>query len=787
MVCALSLLAPAELTAAPAVPSESQVRFDIPAGTAETALAAMAQTAGISIGWDGGPPTFPVKRLSGTMTPAKALRRLLAGSFYQAVRVGPTAYRLQRPIAPLPPPLPPRVPVKLGAAPTTAPEDAPPPELPPGIIVVTGQKRSQSVGDVPLSLSLVNLSDIRRNLIPPDNRDISLSIEGLALTNLGPGRNRQFIRGVADSPFNGPSQSTVTVELDEARVTFDAPDPDLRLVDMERVEILKGPQGPLHGSGALGGIYHVVTRKPELDTFGGSIVVSGQDVGEGGYGAGGEGVVNLPIVEDKLALRVVGYASSDAGWIDNIGRNSNANSTTTAGGRVALRWAPAPNWTVDLSGTLQDVDSHDSQYVLTSDDTVKRQARIPEPAENDFKVVAATVQGRIGGLKLLAAASYIDHDVDYALDSSAASTAFGLTGDSRFYDDRRYTIANYEIRLSPIDSSHWLAGLSYLDTTSLNVATITSNDGTTVVENIDHRVRELAAFGEASLRLFDEVTATAGARLFRTIAEDEASEQAGGRSQRVTQTLLSPSLSVSWAADTRTIVYLRYARAVRPGGLAPAGTEASGRFDSDNLGTFDLGIRSETPNHTITYSAAAFYTDWDHIQSDYLLPNGLISTRNAGNGRIYGIEASGRWNPIARFQLSAGATWIDAKLTRGENGVSLRDRHLPVTPDVTARLSAQYRFRLADWVTQLSAQANYIGKARLALDDNLDRKMGNYATTAAGIFATRNRVTVGAHIDNILNVRGDSFAFGNPFSIMLGRQYTPLRPRSLTLSAGYSW
>jgi outer membrane receptor protein involved in Fe transport len=788
MVCALSLLAPGELTAASAAAPESQVRFDIPAGPAEMALAALAQAARISIGWEGRAPAFPVKRLSGTMTAAEALRRILAGSGYQAVRVGPTAWRIRPLIAvPPPPPPPPRAPVKLDAAPALVPEGAPLPELPPGVIVVTGQKRTQPIGDVPLSLALVDLSDTRSNLVPPDNRDIALSVEGLALTNLGPGRNRQFIRGVADSPFNGPSQSTVTVELDEARVTFDAPDPDLRLVDMDRVEILKGPQGPLHGSGALGGIYHIVTRKPDLTSFGGEIVFNGQEVGEGGYGGGGEGVVNLPIVQDKLALRVVGYASSDSGWIDNIGRNKNANSTTTAGGRLALRWAPAPNWTIDLSGTTQNVDSHDSQYVLSSDDTIKRQARIPEPAENDFKVVAATVQGRIGGLKLLAAASYIDHNVDYTLDSSDASAAFGLTGNSRFYDDRRYTIANYEIRLSPADSSHWLAGLSYLDTTTLNVATITADSGTITVENIDHRVRELAAFGETSLRLFDKVTATAGARLFRTIADDEASEQTVGRSQRVTQNLLSPSLSLSWAADARTIVYLRYARAVRPGGLAPAGAEASGRFDSDDLGTFDLGIRSETPNHKITYSAAAFYTDWDHIQSDYLLPNGLISTRNAGNGRIYGVEASARWNPIARFQLSAGATWVDAKLTRGEDGVTLRDRHLPVTPDVTARLSAQYRFRLAGWVTQLSAQANYTGAARLALDDNLDRKMGNYVTTAGGIFATRDRLTIGARLDNILDVRGDSFAFGNPFSILLGRQYTPLRPRTLTLSAGYAW
>ena len=787
MACALSLLAPADLTAAPP-PPQSQHRFDIAAGPAETALAALAQAAGISIGWEGAAPAFPVRRLAGMMTPEVALHQMLAGSGYQAVRVGPTAYRIVRMLPPAPLPVPPRAPVRVSEPASIAPETAPPPELPPGVIVVTGQKRLQSLSDVPLSVSIVDLQDTRTNLAPPTNRDIALSVEGLALTNLGPGRNRQFIRGVADSPFNGPSQSTVTVELDEARVTFDAPDPDLRLVDMERVEILKGPQGPLHGSGALGGIYHLVTRKPDLDAVSGSIIATGQVIDAGGQGGGGEGIVNLPIVEGKLALRVVGYASSDGGWIDNIGRNRNANATITDGGRLALRWQPASDWTVDLSGTLQDVNSHDSQYVLTSDDTVKRQARIPEPADNDFRVVAATAQGRIGGLKLLAAASYIYHDVSYALDSSDASAAFGLTGNSRFYDDRNYTIANYEVRLSPIASSRWLAGLSYLDTTSLNLATVTSTDASVTAENIDHRVRELAVFGETVLPLFDRLNVTAGARLFRSIEEDEASEQSvGGRSQRVTQTLLSPSLSLAWTPDARTTVYLRYARAVRPGGLAPTGQVASGRFDSDDLGTFDLGIRSETPSHKLSYSSSIFYTKWDHIQSDYLLPSGLISTRNAGNGRIYGIEAAGQWRPLARFQLSAGATYVNAELIRNEAGVELHDSRLPVTPDLTARLSTEYRFRLRNWVTQLSAQANYIGHARLALDDNLDRKMGNYTTTSAGIFATRDRLTIGTRIDNILNIQGDSFAFGNPFSILYGRQYTPLRPRTFTASAGWKW
>ncbi len=130
---------------------------------------------------------------------------------------------------------------------------------------MTAQKRQQALDEIPMSLVVVTPEGTAPGGVGAGSRELGLSVEGIAVTNLGPGRNREFIRGVADSPFSGVSQSTVAVQLDEARVIFDAPDPDLRLVDIERVEILKGPQGPLYGSGALGGIYHLVTRKPQLD------------------------------------------------------------------------------------------------------------------------------------------------------------------------------------------------------------------------------------------------------------------------------------------------------------------------------------------------------------------------------------------------------------------------------------------------------------------------------------------------------------------------------------------
>lgn len=701
---------------------------------------------------------------------------MLAGTGFVAVRISPDVFRIQA-IAKAPILI--RHKARAGnhgepASTTIAPEE----------IVVTGQKRTQILNQVPMSVAIVPLTDAT-NRFSPGSRDLALSVEGLALTNLGPGRNRQFIRGVADSPFIGSSQSTVAVQVDNTRATFDAPDPDLRLIDVERVEILKGPQGPLYGSGALGGIYHIVTRKPVLDTLSASARIIGETIAHGGPGIGGEAVLNLPIMTDTLALRAAGYASYGGGWIDNIGRQDNANVSSTYGGRVALRWQPSPEWTIDLAGILQNINVADSQYVTASASTLNRVSPIAEPADNDFRAATATIAGQVGRFNLVSATSYVDHRIDFTLDASASATALGLTAPATFHDDRAYSVLNQELRISPAGSGKWLAGASFLRATSRNTAVL--SEGATdpvTVESLSRVVTEVAVFGEATLPLFRRISATAGLRLFRTLAENEASERSGGTSEAASKTVMSPSLALSWIPTADTIVFVRYARSIRPGGLAPAGSSGARRFDADTLGTVDLGIRHIPVAGRLSFSASVFHTRWDDIQSDYLLANGLVSTRNAGRGRIFGAEASVDWSPYPRTRLSAGLTAQRGRLVRNQAGISIDDLSLPVTPDMTARLALARDFVLAGWQSSATVQANYIGRAHLTFDPDIDRAMGHYATVSTGVSFSKGSMTLGIGIDNLFDVRGDSFAFGNPFSIRTTNQYVPLRPRSVTFSVG---
>ncbi|MCI4588851.1 TonB-dependent receptor [Sphingobium sp. BYY-5] len=769
------------MLASPAAAREPAWQVDIPAGPLSSAIDRFSAITGISVGFQGDMPRIATPRVTGRMTSDKILQKLLDGTGLYAVRVGPALYRIEyaprarRAPLPSPPPPPP----------------SPPPILvapPPIDIIVTAQKRLQSLSDVPLSVAVLSFQPLPRSRTP-STRDISLDLEGLATTNMGPGRNRQFIRGIADSPFNGLSQSTVAIQVDDARVTFNAPDPDLRLIDVERVEILKGPQGPLYGSGALGGIYHIVTRKPDLDSTFGSVRLSGEALQDGQPGTGAEAILNLPLIDGTLAVRGAIYRFMNGGWINNEGGQRDSNSTETAGMRMGVRWRPADHWTVDAGFIFQNIHSRDSQYMLASGHKLIRPHAIAEPNENDFELWHGTIKGEIGALELTSATSYVDHDFDTILDASMMAAAFGLTGPVRFDERRRYSVLNQEVRLTPTGSNHWLVGLSYLQATTRGGGQVTDDSNVAqTVETYDRRVIEYAAFGEGRVQIADRLNATLGARLFHSVTQDGTGTHPIISPVRISKTILSPSASLSLDLGEQGLLFLRYARSMRPGGLAPANMAASRQFDADGLSSLDLGLRRSSQDGRFSLTASLYYTRWNAIQSDYLLSNGLISTHNAGRGEIVGSEISTQWIIGKGFTLSAGGSAQSARLTHTATGVELDDRRLPVAPALAGRIALTKHFRLSDdWQGQAAIQANYIGKARLSLDDDLDREMGNYTVASANAELSRDAWTLGVRLDNLLNVRGDSFAFGNPFSIRAAPQYTPLRPRTLTLSVARSW
>ena len=707
------------------------------------------------------------------MSTGEALRLLLDGTGWRAVSVGSGVWRIER----LPAhPIVPRTPA--------ARRPLPLPPVPD--IVVTGMKRRELFANTAASLAVLDTDRLAMLGDAPDTGSVASALTGLTVTNLGSGRDRLFIRGVADSPFDGFGQSSVSVQVAEARATYDAPDPDLRLVDMAQVELLKGPQGPLYGTGALGGVFRLVPARPDPGKFAGSLTVGTTFTKSGGAAGDVEAVVNAPILAGDLAVRAVGYRIGQGGWIDSGGPRE-VNHGQTSGLRVGVRARPGA-WTIDVLGLGQSSSVADSQYVEGSD-TLTRAPRIAEPQDTDFSLASLTATGPLNSMTLTAVASTARQELQATYDASAGAMTLGGTAPAAYKDDRHYSVSTAELRLAgrlgPLDM---LAGVSWLGASTDASGTLSDTQGTHAVLTVSRKISETALFGEMTIRATHKLSGTVGLRLFRSAIDDERSQGDSNVAAIHAVMRASPSVTISWQPGERFLVFARYASALRPGGVQPpASTGGTAmNYQADELQSAELGVRWHSPAG-FSVDGALFASTWGHVQADYLGSDGLVTTRNAGDANNEGLDLTLSWQPHGRWSLSLGVLAQHARITTSAQTTMLPDRRLPIVPDLAAHSEASYRFAVRRWDMRATLRASYIGETRLSFDPGLDRENEPVTNVAAALSASRSGWTVRGGVDNLLDSRADSFAFGNPFSVLANDQHTPVRPRTITLSLRRSW
>jgi len=537
----------------------------------------------------------------------------------------------------------------------------------------------------------------------------------------------------------------------------------------------------MYGTGALGGVFHIVPRRPDLQHFDWQAGTQLQ-IGPSDAGAGGDLMVNAPLLRDRLAVRGVVYASTEPGWIDNNMGRADANDTRVRGMRLAARSALSQDWLLDVQGVSQTLTTYDSQYVTAAGST-HRAGVLPEPHDNDFNLASITGRGRLWRHDALLTASYVEHEASGVLDASDAAQAWSEAAPLRYRDDRHYRLLNAEARLASDELAPiaWLAGISYLDArTDLTGSLLTAASTRREVLRLAQQASEAALFGEVSFGLPWSLRATGGLRVFSSEVQNEgraALLEKGSDSDFFSAT---PSASIDWRSpDERRFVFLRYARAVRPGGLDLDAAELR-RFAPDELSNVDLGTRLLLNADTVSLQSTLFATHWSHIQSDYLLANGLIGTRNAGASLILGVESSLGWQLDERWRIEAGATLQRARLDRAVLPDEA-DEPLPVVPQFRMRAALSHARNFGPWRAQLRMDLGYTGASRLSFEPALDRAMGDYWRADLDAQLQRGGYTFSLAVSNLLNSRADTFAYGNPFSIRTRAQFTPLAPRSVAL------
>jgi len=206
-------------------------------------------------------------------------------------------------------------------------------------VVITAQRYPNLPGRTPYAISVVAADRLERQALT-SLHDLAGQVAGMTVTNLGPGRDKVLLRGLSDGAFTGQAQSMVSLYLDDVPITYSAPDPNLRLTDLERVEIMRGPQGTLYGGGSLGGVMRIATRKPDLDRYSASVLTGLGFTQGGGGGSEFEVVANLPLIRGRAALRALLYREAQDGYIANpsLGLSRVNNSDQVACERACARW-----------------------------------------------------------------------------------------------------------------------------------------------------------------------------------------------------------------------------------------------------------------------------------------------------------------------------------------------------------------------------------------------------------------------------------------------------------------
>jgi len=224
------------------------------------------------------------------------------------------------------------------------------------VIVVTSQKRVQNLQEVPISVTALGEDELKA-MGADDFGSYANNIPGVNFQNRGPGRNKIVVRGI--SPSVGTSAATVGVYIDDMPIADQTSNPDLKMFDIDRVEVLRGPQGTLYGEGSMGGTIRIITNQPDVSDFSTRLEATYGDISDGGNEVSLNGMVNIPLIEDTLGLRVVAYGRDNDGWINNIHPTNSAeniNNEETDGYRASLKLVASDNLSMTLMAMHQNTD-----------------------------------------------------------------------------------------------------------------------------------------------------------------------------------------------------------------------------------------------------------------------------------------------------------------------------------------------------------------------------------------------------------------------------------------------
>jgi iron complex outermembrane recepter protein len=714
-------------------------------------------------------------------------------------------------------------------------------------IIVTARKESERLQDVPISITALSAETLQRSGIE-SIADVGREVPGLNVVTVGPGQNQLVIRGV--SSYGGVP--TVGYYIDDTPIESigneagGAMDPSL--FDLERVEVLRGPQGTLYGASSMGGTVKYITGRPNLLETQATVKSTLSDTDGGGLNYEVSSLLNEPLVPGHVAVRAIAFYRDEDGYIDRypVDPNNylgalagpvtkNVNTEKSYGMRLGLEIAPNESFSVRPSVWIQrtrlgapfTIDDPPGSF-----DSLIQTRDVNERIDDQLSLIAVTVEGNVDGVQLTSSTSYRSRAFDAIEDESkfndfefspAPQTYVYPLGFDNYFSNHDFT---EEFRgsgkLGPV---HGLLGLFYLHQHNLRVTHFPIPAGYDAAFNSPFGdqpfffysdevdlIEQKAVFGEVNIDVTQKLQATLGLRVFDITQTDNSVSDgvfAGGSNMRhgtSKSTGTNPKYELSYRLTPSALLYVTAAKGFRQGGpidFFPAGKcgadlaaiGLSGpptSFNPDTLWNYEFGAKTAWLDNRLTINASVYYIDWNNIQQLVVLPTcGADFTGNFGSAVSKGSELEIQYEPTPALHLSLGTAYNRAELVstiaggQGSAGDTLEN-----APRWMASASA-------DYTKQIDAATS--GYARLDLSTST-RQFNNFETTSiyyhTGGYSLANLRFGAKHenwdaalfIQNALNKHAETALPGAySFDLPTTRRISVNRPRTIGLQVKYDF
>ncbi|HLI17573.1 MAG TPA: TonB-dependent receptor [Rhodanobacteraceae bacterium] len=697
-----------------------------------------------------------------------------------------------------------------------------------GTIVVTATKRSEELQKVPMPVSVMTYHDIQREHLQ-DFMDYTAAVPGLNVVSAQPGLTELSIRGIAsgsqqpsasvgvyidDTPFGSSSVFAVGSELT----------PDIDPADLERIEVLRGPQGTLYGAGALGGVIRFITIPPDTGNYSGRVQVGGTSVDGGGNGFSVHGMANLPLVKDKLAIRANVYDETDPGFISDAGLNkTDVNESKIKGGRVSLLWTPTDRTSVRVTALAQNLNTENGPTEALDPNTLlplygdlqQRSAALGGDAiDARYRLYNITFDTDLGWAKLMSSSSYSTLDAVTNVDATPLLYLGPQANGQPYGTLEQATIpqtkATQEFRLSSPTSQtvEWLGGVFWTRETGNNEQNIYASDyysgtpvpspvGTIGGDSQPSTYDAWAAYGSITWHITDRFDVEAGLRYSHDkqhYTEIGYGLLFGGVPPTVlldkhsSDSSTTFSLTPTFHINDNNMLYARIASGFLPGGpnVVPVGVpNVPPTFSPTKLTDYEVGLKSTSADDRLMLDLSAYYIDWTKIPLTTFEDNFTFLT-SGGQAQSKGLEATVAWIPATGLKLSVNASYNDATLTKDapypSNGK--RGDPLPYAPQFTLGLNGDYDFALGGgWHGYVGASYQYIDERSTDFAFSYpipgvlpplpsSPTIPGYNTINLRAGVNRDQWSINAYVKNLTNQRG----------IVLGSTFANYMPVAGTLN-----